>query len=79
MLGQIIYINTETNNFCIATKNGKGTICNVSNINDIKIGDYIEFENKFNCTNFYNSRTERISASVIYLDIDISRASEYCK
>ncbi|MFC4232598.1 hypothetical protein ACFOW1_11885 [Parasediminibacterium paludis] len=79
MVGKVTFINTQTRNFCIATGKGKCTICNASNINDIKVGDSIEFDNILGGSYFYNLRTERISASVVYWDINIGSSIEYCK
>ena len=75
--GKIIRINNDTKNFDIDLKNGKCTICNISNIDDIKIGDYIHFDNVLGGSYFYNSRTERFSASIVYCNIDIKNAISY--
>ena len=77
MEGKVIYINEKIGNFALSTKKGKCTICNASNIKDVKFGDTIEFDNEHGGYYFHNSRTERFIASVVYLDININQCEYY--
>lgn len=80
MLGTITFINLQTHNYCMSIKNGKCVICNTSDIKELAIGHQIEFDKDYECTYFFNSNlNERISGSVIYIDISCSQCESYCR
>lgn len=80
MKGNITYINFQTRNFCMSIRNGKCVICNSGDINQLSIGHQIEFDKDFDCSYFFNSNlNQRISGSIIYIDINCSQAENYCR
>lgn len=82
MTGTINFKNAETNKFSLSIKNGDCIICSCisSDMRRISVNDTIEFDKRPDCTYFYHIKSgERLTASIVHMDINCSRVESYCK
>ena len=79
MTGYIIHINLDKKLFAVSsTSKGKCIVIESNDIKLLSVGDTISFDKQHDCTYFYHGKTERISGSVIYIDVESGNVKSYC-